>query len=1222
VTASEAVAAATTVTFQLKIDATGDTAQLADFNAGSFNPVTVTIPAGGTTATFDMATITNDGTELSEKYSVQATVGSTVLTKQVTILDGSVGAGQTFTLTTGVDTIPGLIGSNGNTVNSGNDTIIGVQSAGATATLTGVDFIDAGEGVDTLRVISDVDGTAISLNAVSNAEIIEVRSASGGDGSIDTSTKTGVTNLNITSATDTDSFTATAADTTDISVTGGATALTIKGGKNVTVTDATADKAITVSTAAAAGNAVGTITVTDTKQGTGDIKVDGGSTVNVTATISSTDTDITTGGDIIIGAFKPATGAVTVVQNLTSTGVAVVSGAAVAVTGGSTVNVTVNATSTAKDDDSDDAITVGTVTVTGDGETTTVTAKQIATATTFTKPGTDEIVKTSVVTFGELKVGETVIVNGLTFTNNSDATLTAETVASIFANLTEDDLQAVGGTTAKGYYSNAFSTTDWTSGAASGKTVTFTADAFDTADLVLGGTAAAAATQVKSTNQADAVADDKSTNAVAFGAATVLEADAAEAAITSVTLDGFASAALGVKAGGVTNKLDALTTVSLANNTSDGEVNIATKATALNLTVNDIIGGDGAVVNLDHNGNATADGDKTVKTLTLNATGKASAFELQARVVETLTIDAAVALDLSAAGSDFDAKLVDVTVKGAGAVNLGAIGTGTTLKTFNASANTGGVTATIDGTTANLDADFAEYVFSEGADVVAMENVKVQEAIKLGGGNDKITLFTGVRLADVTANIDGGTGTNTLVLAADDAEALSADDGFNGKIANFQRVSIGNAISQEVVDLANLDGISYVTLGTSDGTAQLNTITVGGTIEVGDIFKITVNGTTYSFTAATTVINDVAAGLRAAITADGITVAGAAAAVTLTAANAGVPFTVAVETTEAGGGAKDDQTLVNVPTTPNAIGITLDNMATGGTVVLTGAGEGVLVNVKDADDGAADVLNVVVENVNGGGGTAAGALMVADVETINITANDGDNDVGIDDHSLVLVADSVKTITVSSAGDIVLDADDEELLDLTTFDLVVSGTTGLTAVNASAMIGSFTYTADDGVTTVTGGSGDDSLTGSGLNDVLLGGAGNDTLTGASKTTLTGGAGVDTFKMTSGLANINSYSIITDFLSGDVLDTTGTSFEASGVDLQPTAVFDSFVNAAVADTDAGDVTWFQKDGNTYVVQNVSNGTSFDSSQDFIIQITGLKDLSTASFNATNGTLEMA
>ena len=66
------------------------------------------------------------------------------------------------------------------------------------------------------------------------------------------------------------------------------------------------------------------------------------------------------------------------------------------------------------------------------------------------------------------------------------------------------------------------------------------------------------------------------------------------------------------------------------------------------------------------------------------------------------------------------------------------------------------------------------------------------------------------------------------------------------------------------------------------------------------------------------------------------------------------------------------------------------------------------------------------------------------------------------------------------------------------------------------------------------------------------------------------------------------------------------------------------------TGEGEATWFQHGGNTYIVidnddaSNIAAGAvdSYNAGKDIVIEITGTKDLSTASFNTQFGTLEIA
>jgi len=109
--------------------------------------------------------------------------------------------------------------------------------------------------------------------------------------------------------------------------------------------------------------------------------------------------------------------------------------------------------------------------------------------------------------------------------------------------------------------------------------------------------------------------------------------------------------------------------------------------------------------------------------------------------------------------------------------------------------------------------------------------------------------------------------------------------------------------------------------------AQVDTFTPGGTIEIGDVFILTVTGengdtAVVSFVATATTAANVAAGLVAAWNASThylcttITASGTVTVI-LTADTAGVPFSVVGTTTETGGGAADDQTFVRVATTAN-----------------------------------------------------------------------------------------------------------------------------------------------------------------------------------------------------------------------------------------------------------------------------------------------------------------
>jgi S-layer protein len=293
--------------------------------------------------------------------------------------------------------------------------------------------------------------------------------------------------------------------------------------------------------------------------------------------------------------------------------------------------------------------------------------------------------------------------------------------------------------------------------------------------------------------------------------------------------------------------------------------------------------------------------------------------------------------------------------------------------------------------------------------------------------------------------------------------------------------------------------------------------------------------------------------------------------------------------------------------------------------------------VKDASTGTADVVNIVT---NQDGNLSAGTVTIANVETVNITADDKVVDAsgaydefgngiadGKDDNnsaqSISLTADTAATVNVAGSADV-------------TLDLVSSSV--VTAVNASTMTGKFELVADGKSTgtTVTGGAGADTLTAYGSNDVLIGGAGNDKLTATSLTTLTGGAGNDTFVLPAAVA-ATEYSTITDLSAGDVIDTAATTFATSKIVLASNSTFAQYLDAAVnaassVTSDVGSAVngqWFQFNGDTFLVIDGYTDSSTDTdnagylaTEDSVIAITGLVNLSTAVFNATTGDLTIA
>ncbi len=296
--------------------------------------------------------------------------------------------------------------------------------------------------------------------------------------------------------------------------------------------------------------------------------------------------------------------------------------------------------------------------------------------------------------------------------------------------------------------------------------------------------------------------------------------------------------------------------------------------------------------------------------------------------------------------------------------------------------------------------------------------------------------------------------------------------------------------------------------------------------------------------------------------------------------------------------------------------LTLNNLANNGTLGLTSAAGDYIVGIKDAATGTADVLNIVTSST---AGLTNGVVTAANVETVKIATVDTQSGTQTKNtDTLTLTADKATSVSVSGAADVTL---------------TLTGSTKVTTIDGTGMTGTGGLTVTSvnttSATTFKGGAGNDVFTAATgtTADVLLGGAGDDTLiANAGLDTLTGGAGNDLFVIATASLNSSSYATITDFAAGDLIKFTGASgFVASKVTQGDTAVFQDYANAAVnsASVGAGVAAWFQFAGNTYVVMDAGADSTagFVDGQDFIVKLTGLVDLTNASFNNTSDTIAL-
>jgi len=251
-------------------------------------------------------------------------------------------------------------------------------------------------------------------------------------------------------------------------------------------------------------------------------------------------------------------------------------------------------------------------------------------------------------------------------------------------------------------------------------------------------------------------------------------------------------------------------------------------------------------------------------------------------------------------------------------------------------------------------------------------------------------------------------------------------------------------------------------------------------------------------------------------------------------------------------------------------------------------GTGVDTLTLTEDSGSASLANTDrIEQINIVGGTTASA-------TAAITVGD------------TVAAGKVLTIDASAAtGSVTIDASS-----------VGNGATptGSTVASTGAAVNVIGSAVAD---TITGGHGDDTINGGAGADLINAGAGNDVVTT--------GSGNDVV-----VANLNSskfvFTQVTDMAAGDAIEFVSAAGAASTTvaaqtKLNAAATLSDYIDAASASATGASNTvikWFQFGGNTYVVADASNNTTFDVTADKIIQLNGLIDLSTANITSDAAT----
>jgi hypothetical protein len=547
--------------------------------------------------------------------------------------------------------------------------------------------------------------------------------------------------------------------------------------------------------------------------------------------------------------------------------------------------------------------------------------------------------------------------------------------------------------------------------------------------------------------------------------------------------------------------------------------------------------------------------DVTATSVVLNATGSASHLEVEFDAATSLTVNAAA--DLEVIAGDITA-LTNLTVTGAGDFTSDVSG-GAALTTVSAGTSTGAVDVTIAATATAVTTGAGDDAVTQAAALGATQ------VINTGAGDDTVSLVAASALT-AGATVNGGAGDDALILDDEVVSGATANTQ-EAVISNFEEIKIATTL-QENVNMANLDDIQKLTF-MGDTEAQ----TVSGLN----------SGATLGFEATTTA--KVTATVTNALTgtADELNVV-----LTATAAktNAGIVVANIEKLNITATDSDDDTTDADITHTITAI----DSITDLTTVVIGGSA-------------GLDITSplTAVTSVNASANTVG--------VTVDFTGNDEDITFtgGEGDDTIDATGDGDNTLTLGNGANTVTDTGDG--------DNTITGGDDID-----------TITVGDGANTVNAGADDDVIElGNGANTVNAGEGDDDITFGTGLNVITGGAGVDTFTMSTTNTNANTYTTIRDLGDGEtiVFATPGASavFTADAITLADTAAFNDFLEAAAAgagDTDGGIVSWFQFAGNTFIVNDNSDSTTFDAGTDEIVKLTGLVDLSDSAFGAADGT----
>lgn len=512
-----------------------------------------------------------------------------------------------------------------------------------------------------------------------------------------------------------------------------------------------------------------------------------------------------------------------------------------------------------------------------------------------------------------------------------------------------------------------------------------------------------------------------------------------------------------------------------------------------------------------------------------------------------------------------------VVASGAGALDLAL--SAANLESLDAAAASGGVTIT------GLGAGVKTITTGAGADTFTV-NSTVAVTVGTGAGNDVVTLGSAIaagstiglgdgndKLLSAGGSVAGNTSTKTTVIdggAGIDTIAASLINASNGsQFVNFEILGL----TASTLDASLLTGTTITGLELLAGGGTYSNLKTSQALSV---TGNTAGTTTLGFTG----VSGSSDAYAVTFAAKGGATSGAAVAV-----SAGTLVLNGIENVTVNSGSASGFTTNSV--------VLNDNTAK--TLTLTGS-QALSVGFTGGF-GATPSTTAGVSLIDGS--SATGAITIASITGLNVTtATTG---------LTINTGSGADSLTIASLGAVALTINSG------------SGNDSIT-VNSSA--------------TVNAGSGNDTVTFLGATTVATvdTGAGNDTVTlSAAGGTVATGAGTDSIN--AALA-FGEKVTISDFGAGDslILANKGTEvFHAGQTSIgTATTLATAIANAATAaagDGTNGSIVWFQYGSDTYILADNTAG-AYDATTDQLIKLTGLVNLSGATFNSGTNTLTYA